>query len=89
MKAIKFIDTAGNVDYVRGNSIEHGSLVKASIADKPYKGFVSSMFFSTYSDLYEYLENNSNKIIIGKGCICSPLKNGNSRDNHLYNITKN
>lgn len=89
MKAIKFKDTAGNIDYVKGDVYKvQCSLVKASIGNKPYKGMVSSMFFNDYSDLQIWLEQNPDKILIGKGCLSTGLKNGNSGDNHLYEITE-
>jgi len=88
MKAIKFIDCAGNVSYVKGNSFSVGkSLVKANIGDKPYNGQITSMFFLNYSDLQKWLEMNQNKILIGKGCMTTGLADGNSRANHIYEIT--
>jgi len=88
MKAIKFKDTAGNVNYVKGDAIKvQGSLVKASIGNNPYKGMISYMFFHNYTDLQIWLEQNPDKILIGKGCLSTGLHNGNSRDNHLYEIT--
>lgn len=88
MKAIKFIDCAGNISYVKGDAIKvQGSLIKASIGNKPFKGQISAMFFLSYSDLQTYLEQNPNEILIGKGC-SGKVTNGNSRDSHVYEITK-
>ena len=89
MKAIKLKDCAGNIDYIKGNSMVNNSLVKIKIGDNPYKGFVTSMFFESYSQLQIWLDKNPDKITIGKGCLCTGLKIGNSGDNHVYEITRN
>ena len=87
MKAIKFIDTSGNVNYVKGETY-YGSLVRASLSDTPYKGETRTMFFRNYSDLQKWLNQNTNKMLIGTGCISTGLRMGYSRNNHVYQITE-
>lgn len=87
MKAIKVKDCAGNIDYVKGNLMVNNSLVKVKVGNNPYKGFVSSMFFASYSEMQKWLKNNPEKIAVGKACHCSGLKMGNSGNNYVYPIT--
>lgn len=89
MRAIKFIDGAGNISYVKGTSMSvGGSLVKAIIADKEYKGVGKVLFFNNYNDLYEHLQQNEGLMLVGRGSLSCGLKDGNSKDETVYNITK-
>lgn len=88
MRAIKFIDGAGNINYVKGTSMSvGGSLVKARIANKEYKGVVNTQFFNNHNDLYKYLQKNEDLMLVGRGSVSCGLKDGNSKDETVYNIT--
>ena len=87
MKALKFIDTAGNVYYIKSETLDNHSLVKASIGNIPYKGYVTTKFFEGYADLQLYLANHKDQVVIGQGNQ-APVKVGDSRYNRVYTIEK-